>query len=199
MIPRRILLAGTALLLMAASPEASAPIAAFDAALLASMKAGATATFAQRAAALGPVVDATFDLPAILQATVGPRWSSFTAPQQQALRTAFRDYTIANWVANFDSFEGQTFQITPSTRKVGADEVVETRIVPQSGAPTRLDYVMRPGPGGWKAVDILVDGAISRVAVQRSDFRALLRDGDPGALIAMLRSKTSSLAAGAKS
>ena len=26
----------------------------------------------------------------------------------------------------------------------------------------------------WKAVDVLLDGTISRVAVQRSDFRSLL-------------------------
>ena len=199
MMLRRFLLAGAALLLIAAGPDPSAPIAAFNAGLLAAMKAGRSVPFAQRAAALAPVVDAAFDLPAILQATIGPRWASLAAPQQAELLAAFRDYTLANWVANFDSFEGQTFEIAPATRKVGADEVVETRIVPTSGTPTRLDYVMRSGAAGWKAVDILVDGAISRVAVQRSDFRALLKDGDPAPLIAMLKGKTSSLAGGAKS
>jgi phospholipid transport system substrate-binding protein len=192
---RSLLLACLAPLLTAAGP--ADPIAAFNAALLAGMKAGGATPFAQRAASLAPAVDAAFDLPAILRATIGPRWSAIPPAQQDALLAAFRDYTLANWVANFDSFEGQRFEVAPTTRKVGADQVVETRIVPASGAPTRLDYVMRNGDAGWKAVDVLVDGAISRVAVQRSDFRALLRDGDASALIATLNSKTASLAGGA--
>ena len=202
MIARRILLGAVGLLLAgrgAGAAEPSAPIAAFNAGLLAAMKSGRGVAFAQRAAALAPVVDAAFDLPAILQVTIGPRWTSLTRAQQTALLAAFRDYTIASWVANFDAFEGQRFEIAPATRKVGADEVVETRIVPTAGAPTRLDYVMRAGPAGWKAVDILVDGAISRVAVQRSDFRALLKDGDPAPLVAMLAGKTKDLSGGAKS
>ena len=40
--------------------------------------------------------------------------------------------------------------------------------------PTPLDYVMRQGEKGRRAVDVLLDGSISRVAVQRSDFRSLL-------------------------
>ncbi len=198
MIRRRaLLLAGLAPLLGGAGP--ADPIAAFNAALLAAMKAGRATPFAQRSAALAPAVDAAFDLSAILQATIGPRWAGLPPDQQAALLAAFRDYTLANWVANFDDFDGQKLEVAAATRKVGTDEVVQTQIIPASGAPTRLDYVMRGGAGGWKAVDILVDGAISRVAVQRSDFRTLLKDGDATALIATLKAKTASLAGGAKS
>jgi phospholipid transport system substrate-binding protein len=54
---------------------------------------------------------------------------------------------------------------------------------------------MRSTDAGWKAIDVLLDGSISRVAVQRSDFRSLLAGGDPGRLIASLRAKTASLQA----
>jgi len=43
---------------------------------------------------------------------------------------------------------------------------------------------MKRMPGEWKAVDVLADGSISRVAVQRSDFRSLLASGDAPALLA---------------
>ena len=49
----------------------------------------------------------------------------------------------------------------------------------------------------WKAVDVLLDGTISRVAVQRSDFRSLLGTGDAGALIASLERKAMDFAGGA--
>jgi len=52
---------------------------------------------------------------------------------------------------------------------------------------------MHETPQGWRAVDVLLNGTISQVAVQRSDFRALLTSGGPDALIASLRQKTASL------
>ena len=192
---RRALLAG--LLVMAAGPaDPAAPIAALNAGLLAGMKAGKATPFSKRAASLGPVVDAAFDLKAILAASIGPRFASIAPDRQAALFDAFRTFTVATWVANFDTDGGERFEVASGTRKVGNDEVVTTRIVPASGDPVRLDYVMRRGDAGWKAVDILVDGSISRVAVQRSDFRALLKDADPTALIANLRDKAVELAGG---
>jgi phospholipid transport system substrate-binding protein len=180
-------------------PPAASPIAALNAGLLSIMHAGASTPFATRMKTLQPVVEQTFDLRLILRNSVGPRWTAFDAAQQTALLAAFTDFTVASWVANFDSFDGERFEILPDVRKIGSDQVVRTRIVPGSGSPTRLDYVMRDIDNGWKAVDILLNGSISRVAVQRSDFRAQLASGDPGPLIAMLRDKVTALAAGAKS
>ena len=55
---------------------------------------------------------------------------------------------------------------------------------------------MRQVNGMWKAVDVLLDGTISRVAVQRSDFRNLLGAGDASALIASLERKAMDFARG---
>ena len=183
----------------AALPPAAAPIAALNAGLLAVMHAGAATPFAARMHSLQPVVEHTFDLRLILRNSVGPRWTAFAAAQQAALLAAFTDFTVASWVANFDSFDGERFDILPGVRQIGSDQVVRTRIVPGSGDPTRLDYVMRSIDNGWKAVDILLNGTISRVAVQRSDFRAQLASGDPAPLIATLNAKVAAFAAGAKS
>ena len=58
---------------------------------------------------------------------------------------------------------------------------------------------MRDGSGAWRAVDVLLEGSISRVAVQRSDFRKILASGDADALIASLRRKIADLSDGALS
>jgi phospholipid transport system substrate-binding protein len=50
---------------------------------------------------------------------------------------------------------------------------------------------------GWKVVDVLEDGSISRVAVQRSDFRAVLASGGSDALLEELSRKASDLSGGA--
>ena len=203
MISRRTLLVLAFAMPVAAraNPSASAaPIAALNAGLLKIMNAGKDTAFTGRYDIHKPVVEKTFDLVLILRNSVGPnRWSAFPPNLQAELLDIFTRFTVSNWVANFDAFDGETFQILPELRKVGADEVVQTRIVPRTGEPTRLDYVMRRSGDDWRAVDILLDGSISRVAVQRSDFRALLKDGNPAALITMLREKVTALAAGAKS
>jgi phospholipid transport system substrate-binding protein len=189
------LLAGVRPSVAADLPAPARPIAALNAALLAAMKAGPTEAFAARAQTLKPVVERTFDLPAILRASIGARWAGFSAVAQGALLQAFTDFTVASWAANFDTYDGERFEVLPEMRQVGADQVVESQIVPRQGAPTRLDYVMRETDGAWKAVDVLVDGAISRVATQRSDFRSLLTSGDPTPLLDMLRRKAGALAA----
>jgi phospholipid transport system substrate-binding protein len=67
-------------------------------------------------------------------------------------------------------------------------------VVDTEAGDVKLSYVMRRTPSGWKAVDVLADGAISRVAVQRSDFRALLAKGGGQALVASLQQKVDELA-----
>jgi phospholipid transport system substrate-binding protein len=183
---------------VAQNTAAAAPIQALDDALLQIMRAGKTASFAERSRIAAPAIEAAFDLPQILKVSVGPRWSSIPLPQQLQLQEVFRRYTVASYVANFDGFSGEKFVILPQIRMVGSDQVVATQIVPPNDSPTRIDYVMRQTPSGWKAIDVLLDGSISRVAVQRSDFRSLLASGGAEALMASLRSKTASLESGSK-
>jgi phospholipid transport system substrate-binding protein len=177
-----------------AEADISAPVAALDQALMTAEKTSSQA-FPARYAALAPVVDHVFNLPQILQTIVGLKWSSVAPADQQRLLTVFRAYTICNYVANFNSDSGDQIRLLPETRSVGADRVVETEIVPVKGDAIRIDYVMRQGPQGWQAVDVLEEKSISQVAVQRSDFRALMAQG-AGALIASLTAKVETLSAG---
>lgn len=169
------------------------PVNQLNAGLLQVMKAGASTPFGQRYQMLAPVIDRTFDLNAVLQASVGLGWSSLTPDQQKGLEDAFRRYTVASYVSSFNEFNGQRLLVNPETRSVGNDEVVRTQIIPTSGDGHKLDYVMRNGPNGWRIVDVLADGAVSRVAVQRSDFRFLLRSGGPAALQKSLETKAAAL------
>ncbi len=180
----------------AAASEAAAPIASLDQALLQVMHDGKATPFGQRYATLAPVVTHTFDLESILETSVGPRWQTFTPAQQQDLSAEFIRFTVASYVSNFSSYGGERFDIDPDTRSVGADQIVSTRIVPTHGDSARIDYVMRQAAGQWRAVDVLLDGSISRVAVQRSDFRSLL-EGGPAALVESLHKKVTDLSGGA--
>jgi phospholipid transport system substrate-binding protein len=177
--------------------DAKAPIQRLDAALMAAMKAGQGTAFARRFASLEPVIEQTFDLDAVLAASIGLTWAGIPSDQKAQLRAAFRRYTVASYAANFDNYTGQRFQLAPPVRNVGNGEVVvSTEIIAGDGTSHKLDYAMRATVSGWKAVDALADGSISRVAVQRSDFRQLLSSGGTPALMAGLQRKVANLSGG---
>ena len=194
--------AGTALLLPTANADAApvAPIRQLCDSLIGIMRAGKATPFQQRFATLAPVIEQTFDLPAILQLSVGPNWATMSTDQHDALLTAFQRYTIASYVNNFDNYTGQRFDVQPDTKSLpNGEQVVLTSIIASSGETHELNYVMRQDGSAWKAVDVLADGSISRVAVQRSDFRRLVAQGGAPALIQSLNSKTADLSGGALS
>ena len=176
--------------------EISAPIATLNAGLLQIMKAGSKTPFPKRFDMLGPVIDQAFDLPGILRVSVGQAWSRMSDEEHADLMTVFRQYTVASYVANFDDFHGERFEILPDLRSVGSDEVVATQFTTTGGEATRLDYVMRQSETGWRVVDVLLNGTISNVVKQRSDFRGPLAEGGAAQLIGSLKKKIADLSGG---
>ena len=172
------------------------PISDLYKGLEAGMRAGRSTPFGKRFDALAAVIDRVYDLETVLSVSVGLRWQSMPEATRRQLADVFRRFTIASYVANFDSFDGEKFEIQPTPRPSGKDQIVDSRIIPGSGDPVRMNYIMRRSEAGWRIVDVLLDGTISRVAVQRSDFRALLAKGDAEALIASLQRKVADLSGG---
>jgi phospholipid transport system substrate-binding protein len=84
---------------------------------------------------------------------VGLSWATLPEAQKAQRATAFRRYTISSYVSNFDSYNGQTFQVLPSVRAVvNGEVVVRTRLVRVNDSPVKLDYIMRraaPPDGKW--------------------------------------------------
>jgi phospholipid transport system substrate-binding protein len=199
-MPRRVLIAMVlgifGLGRAALASEMTAPIEQLDAALLQAMKAGKATPFQQRYDMLAPAVLRAVDLDAILMAGVGPGWTSLPPNQQEALRGAWQRYSIASYVANFDSFSGERFELYPPA--AGADPVVKVKIVPSKpGDETHvLGYTMRQNPAGWKAIDVTADSSISEVAAQQEQIRSLMRSGGAAGLLARLQQKIADLSGG---
>jgi phospholipid transport system substrate-binding protein len=169
--------------------EVTAPIEQLDAGLLQVMKAGKTAPFQQRYDLLAPLVIRAFDLDFVLQNAIGAAWESLPADQQKSLKTAFQRYSIAIYVANFDDYSGERFDLSPPAD--GSDMVVKVRIVPGSsgGDVHTLGYVMQQTDGKWKAVDVIADEIISQGTVQKAEIRAVLALSGPAGLLARLQQK----------
>jgi len=155
--------------------------------LLTTMKDGRTLGQSGRNARLAPVVDRVFDVPFMTRLAIGPSWATFSPAQQQQLTEAFRHYITATYADRFDSYSGQQLQVT-GERPYNADVIVQTRIVKSDGETTTLNYLMRQNQGSWKISDVYLDGTISQLAVQRSEFYSILRrDGIDGLVMALNR------------
>lgn len=200
-IARRAFLTGVAgtglpLVRSATAADPAEPVTQLHQALIALMRAGRETPFPQRFRQIASTIDRTFDLETILRVSIGSRWEQLNQTIQGALEAAFRGFTIATYVANFDRYEGERFETLAPFRSSGRDRIVQTQLFQASGIPVRLDYVTRLEGSTWRIVDVLMNGTISRVALQRSDFRALLARGDAEALIASLQQKISDLSDG---
>jgi phospholipid transport system substrate-binding protein len=183
----------------AADAAVMAPVNALDDALIATMKSAPGRSFVERFAALAPTLRRVFDLGEILLVSVGPAWSGIPTQMQGLLLNEFDRYTVASYVANFNGYTGQRFEVSPEVRQVGANQIVQTTLIDPAGSTTRIDYVMRNRGGSWRIVDVLLDGTISRVAVQRSDFRQVVTSGGGQGLLRMLQRKVAELSGGAMS
>lgn len=155
--------------------------------LLDTMKNGRSLGQSGRYAKLAPIVDKVFDIPLMTRLAVGSSWASLTPAQQQQLIEAFAHYVAATYADRFDSYSGEQLQVT-GERPSGAAVIVQTKIVKSNGEATDLNYLMRQGPGGWQVADVYLDGTISQLATQRSEFNSILRrEGVDGLVMALNR------------
>ena len=187
----RILSAGAALALLSPLPAtaqtdaAVVPVQSLDAGLLGIMKAGSKAGVKARAAAIGPVVDRSFDLPLMTRLAVGPSWTTIAPADQAALVAAFRRLTVNSYAVNFDGFGGQSFTVTPQVETRGGDKLVRTTLNDPKGAPVPISYRLRQSGGGWRIIDVFYR-SVSQLATRRSDFADVLGRGGAKALLARM-------------
>ena len=170
---------------LAANPQDS--VRGFYDTLLTTMKSGPTLGQSGRYARLAPVVDQVFDIPSMTRLAIGPTWAALPPARQQQLVDAFRHYVAATYADRFDCYSGQRLQVT-GERPYNADVIVQTKIVKSDGDTTTLDYLMHQNQGSWQISDVYLDGTISQLAIQRSEFYSILRrEGIDGLVMALNR------------
>jgi phospholipid transport system substrate-binding protein len=166
---------------------------AFYDALLATMKRADQLGIEGRYAALAPVIRATYDLPAMTRIAVGPEWNSIPSQAQTDLIEQFTRMTIATYANRFDGYSGERFDVEPQSEARSTGRIVRTKLVPTSGDPVVLNYLMRGAGKDWTVVDVYLTGTISELAARRTEFAALLKSGGPNALIESLRQQADRL------
>jgi phospholipid transport system substrate-binding protein len=180
-----------ALFARAAPASVSGPqgaIRGFYATLLTTMKAGPRLGESGRYAALAPVVEQVFDVPFMTRLAVGPDWAGLRPGQRQQVTTAFGRYIAATYADRFDRYSGEALEVGGEQVFAGG-YIVRTQIVKPTGDPVTINYLMRENGGMWQIADVYLDGTISQLATQRSEFHSILRRKGVDGLIAALNRK----------
>lgn len=199
-LPRRLLLA------IAAAASASSPARAqttptevverFHATLLEIMRNASSLGVRGRFNRLGPVMQASFDLPAMARIAIGPPWTGMTPDQQGQLVQAFSEWSIATYANRFNGYSGESFTTAGVTTLRSGDQMVRTLLNRVSDAPVQLNYLVRQTSAGWRIVDVYLTGTISELASRRAEFTTVLQQGGPERLAGELRRRSAELMRG---
>lgn len=149
-------------------------------ALLHVMQAAPNMDFGKRTAFLAPVIESSFNLPAMAQLAVGRHWAKMTPDQQSKMVTLFSQLSIGTYADRFKAYHGERFDILSVDNGPSADTFwVRTQITypDPKDKPVVLNYLVRNfGADGVKIVDVYLDGAVSELATRRSEYLSVIRD-----------------------
>ena len=153
------------------------------------MKAGKSLTFQQRYDLLSPPIIKAINLKFIVESAAGDRWNSLPPAQQQALVETFQRYAVAMCASHFGDYAGERFELLPAAKTEKGDPVVKVKVLP--GNPSddvhMLSYTMQKNGAEWQAIDLVIDGFVSFVAVKKAELRAILWSKGAPALLIRLR------------
>lgn len=174
---------------LAAGPQDT--VAAFNDALLQTMRNGPQLGFDGRYELLAPAYEAAFAWKSMARFAAGSHWSTMTGDDRQAYLDAYRAWSVSTYADRFKEYKGQKFEVL-APEESGRSAQVVSRLTKSGGKTVDLIYKLRPKGEDWYVVDIQVRG-VSQLALTRSQFIGVLdKEGLP-ALLQQLRDKTAAM------
>jgi len=163
-------------------------VASFHDALIHAMKNGDNLGFHGRYQFLAPVIEGSFDLPFMTVKSVGRSWKDFQDDQRTLLLETYKQWSVSTYAKRFNSHAGESFS-PPSVADASTRTVtVTSTLTVADDEPIVFSYKLREKEAQWRIVDIHVKG-VSRLALTRSQFIALLQKEGFEGLIANLKKK----------
>lgn len=140
-----------------------------------------------RHAAVGKIVEETFDLGEMTRRTLGPHWQSLTEAERAEFVTLFGDLLDRAYFTRIAAYNGE--KITVLADSIDGDlATVRTRIVTQQGTEVPVDYRMLRRGDRWVVYDVSIEG-VSLVANYRAQFNRIIQTSSYQALVDKLRAK----------
>ncbi|MFO1153470.1 MAG: ABC transporter substrate-binding protein [Rhodospirillales bacterium] len=152
---------------------------------------------------LAPELGRIYDFRRMIEVATGASWATADDTQRDQLTKAFARLSTMIYADRFGGgYSGEKFEITGDRQGPRDTVLVDTLIHRGEATPLQpgetptvaVTYVLSQRDGEWRIVDVLLDRSISELAVRRSDYASILRDGGVDQLIKVLNEKADKLA-----
>jgi phospholipid transport system substrate-binding protein len=134
------------------------------------------------------IVYANFDFTTLSRLVLARNWKQLSPEQQQAFVEEFKRHLSMTYGKNVETYNNERAEVTGDRAETGGDWTVKTKIVRPSAQDILVDYRLRQEEGGWKVIDVIIEG-VSLVANFRSQFQEIVSNEGPQKLIDLLREK----------
>ena len=115
-------------------------------------------------------IDQVADVPRITYFVLGKYNRSISPGQRQAFATVFREYASNVYESRLNEYHGETLRVTGSTARTPTDIIVQTQVYGgKLEQPVDVAWRVLAEGGGWKVVDVQVDGVWLAIT-QQQDF-----------------------------
>jgi len=170
---------------------AAAIIDGFHQNLIDIMKRSDELGHAGRAKELYPVLNVRMNVKALGIGAVGRRnWGQWDPTQQEQFIETFTRSMASTYASRFKAFNGQNFIVTGHRQGPKSSVIIMTEVESPLRETTSIHYLMINKGSKWAIADIFLDGAISEVAMRRSEFSSILRNDGFDGLIEAIEQKT---------
>ncbi|MBL8660579.1 MAG: ABC transporter substrate-binding protein [Rhodospirillales bacterium] len=178
----------------AAAPDGpTAPVQRLHDTLLGVMRDADKLSVQERYQRLAPTLNDVYDFRMMTRLTTGSAWTSASEAERAALVEAFSRLSIATYAQRFSGFSGEQFEILEERPGPRETTLVDTRIVRPADDPVHITYVLQKQGEEWRIIDVILQGSISELAVRRSEYAQVLREGGPQRLSETLNAKADAL------
>jgi phospholipid transport system substrate-binding protein len=154
--------------------------------LIRAMKGGHAMGYEGRYKLLSPVILQSYDMPYIAQLTLGSYWSTLSEAQRDQFIQVLQQYSIANYAAEFDSYNGGSFETQSEQSAQPGINSVSSTFTSGSGKQHQFNYLLRQTPKGWRIINVIVDG-VSDLSLKRSQYAYVMKTDGFDALIKKLK------------
>ena len=115
-----------------------------------------------------------FDMPRIARYVLGRYWTTASDDERQSFARLFQHWVVQTYASRFKGYSGETVKVI-GTRDEDQGAIVTTEIMSPSGAPPiKLDWRVANHDGGFKILDVDVEG-VSMVLTEREEIAAVIQ------------------------
>jgi phospholipid transport system substrate-binding protein len=143
--------------------------------------------YAQKKAALGPVIDRNVDVARIARFCLGRFWASASPAQQAQYTTIFHQVLLNSISGHLGEYQGVSYVMHGESPQ-GDNTLVGTTITRPNQPTANVQWVVEGAGASQKVVDVVAEGTSLRLT-QRSDYASYLsrHNNDIGALLTALQ------------